>query len=181
MVFHGFVLGNNEFTSIDFPGAALTQAVDINSKGDILGIYQDTDGNYHTFVLSHGAYASVDYPDAVWTGGLNIAVGISPRSNIVGQYRDVAGITHGFVLDATGYTTIDIPGYSTTVLTGINPRGDMVGRARGTDGRDVAFGSDDDGRRLPHPLSASNHCTLMRGRWREWVSVSETTACAVAA
>ncbi len=61
------------------------------------------------------------------------------RGDIVGQYMDGSGVTHGFVLDAGGYTTVDIPGYPTTVLTGINPRGDVVGRCRGADGLDVAF------------------------------------------
>jgi len=42
-------------------------------------------------------------------------------------------------LDASGYSTIDIPGYAATVLTGINPQGDIVGRCRGADGKDVAF------------------------------------------
>lgn len=48
-------------------------------------------------------------------------------------------VVHGFLLDASGYTTVDVPGYPQTVLTGINPQGDIVGRARGSDGRDVAF------------------------------------------
>jgi hypothetical protein len=30
---HGFLLGNGVFTPIDFPGAALTQALGINAAG----------------------------------------------------------------------------------------------------------------------------------------------------
>jgi hypothetical protein len=48
-------------------------------------------------------------------------------------------VVHGFVLDADGFTTVDIPGCAPTVVTGVNPRRDMVGRCRGADGKDAAF------------------------------------------
>lgn len=67
------------------------------------------------------------------------AVDNHPSGTIVGQYRDALGVTHGFVLDADGYRTVDVDGYPTTVLTGINAEGSIVGRARGADGFDVSF------------------------------------------
>ena len=43
-----------DFASIDFPGATLTQAVGINSRGDIVGGYKDSAGTMHGFLLSRG-------------------------------------------------------------------------------------------------------------------------------
>lgn len=45
-----------EFVSIDYPGATLTQAVGINSHGDIVGGYKDAAGKMHGFFLSFGRH-----------------------------------------------------------------------------------------------------------------------------
>lgn len=37
---HGFLFSNGTYTTIDVPGAAITQARGINSRGDIVGTYQ---------------------------------------------------------------------------------------------------------------------------------------------
>jgi hypothetical protein len=133
------LLRNEHFITLDVPGATLTQAVDINSEEQIVGVYRSMDGVFHMFLLSGGVFTSIDYPGAAATGAANIGVGINPRGDIVGQYRDASNVTHGFLLDASGYTTIDIPGYPMTVLTGISPRGEIVGRVRRTDGTDIAL------------------------------------------
>ena len=41
-----------EFTPIDYAGATWTQAVDVNSEGDIIGLYADVDGNSHMFAIA---------------------------------------------------------------------------------------------------------------------------------
>jgi hypothetical protein len=52
----------------------------------------------------------------------NSAVGI------VGQYQDVGGIVHGFVTsDESKYTTVDVPNSVSTILNGINARGNLTG------------------------------------------------------
>jgi len=43
-----------EFVSIDYPGATFTQAVGINSRGDVVGGYKDAAGNMHGFFLTQG-------------------------------------------------------------------------------------------------------------------------------
>ncbi len=43
--------GAFEFVSIDYPGATFTQAVGINSRGDIVGGYRDVAGKMHGFFL----------------------------------------------------------------------------------------------------------------------------------
>jgi uncharacterized membrane protein len=55
---HGFLLNNNGFTQIDFPGndMVFTRAVGINPRGDVVGVYitLDSAGGSHT----HGFLAS---------------------------------------------------------------------------------------------------------------------------
>ena len=78
----GFALGvtsnllgaDPTFTSIDFPGAALTRAHGINPRGDIVGQYVSA-GLTHGFLLSGGQFTTIDVPGAASTQ----AFGINPR------------------------------------------------------------------------------------------------------
>jgi probable HAF family extracellular repeat protein len=50
---HGFLRSTRGgFASIDFPHAVRTVALGINTRGDIVGLYNDTDNNIHGFLLS---------------------------------------------------------------------------------------------------------------------------------
>ena len=80
------------FTTIDFPGATITDAIGINPRGDIVGFYT-LSGTTHGFLLSGGQFTSIDFPGATATN----ALGINPRGDIVGQYIS-AGVSHGFLL-----------------------------------------------------------------------------------
>ena len=68
---HGFLWHRGEFTTIDVPGAPLTQPLGINDDGDIVGAYLeaevDPDAYYDTgrlrgFVLRDGKFTPVDFP-----------------------------------------------------------------------------------------------------------------------
>jgi uncharacterized membrane protein len=48
---HGFLLSRGRFTTIDFPGALVTNAFGINARGEIVGVYEDATG-VHGFLLS---------------------------------------------------------------------------------------------------------------------------------
>ena len=50
------------FTTIDFPGAVLTNAQGINDQGEIVGFYTDTTGRTHGFVQSGGALDRSIFP-----------------------------------------------------------------------------------------------------------------------
>jgi probable HAF family extracellular repeat protein len=41
-----------QFESIDFPGAATTNAFGINRRGDVVGSYVDSAGKTHAFLFS---------------------------------------------------------------------------------------------------------------------------------
>src|SRR5215211_1443545 len=54
------------FSSIDFPGATLTNAQGVNAGGEIVGFYNDagTPSRTHGFLLSGGQYRTIEFPGA---------------------------------------------------------------------------------------------------------------------
>ena len=113
------------FKSIDFPGAATTQAFGVNERGDVVGAYVDSSGNSHGFSWIDGRFASVDFPGAFLTN----ARGINDDATIVGAFTradDPEG-GHGFVLRDGAYTQVDFPGAAHSGILGINEGGDLTG------------------------------------------------------
>jgi uncharacterized membrane protein len=51
---HGFVLGGDGYTTLDFPGAFQTRAFGINARGDVVGTYIAADKTTHGFLASQG-------------------------------------------------------------------------------------------------------------------------------
>src|SRR2546428_13916431 len=82
------------FTTIDFPGAILTNAFGINSPGNIVGLYIDTTAREHGYLLAAGNFSTNDVPGALRTE----AHGLNNSGHIVGVYNDTAGRHHGFRL-----------------------------------------------------------------------------------
>src|SRR5207253_3004368 len=111
------------FTTIDFPGALLTNAFGINNPRHIVGFYLDATGRFHGYLLAAGSFSTIDFPGAFRTE----ADGINNPSHIVGNYSDTAGQTHGFLLAAGTFTTIDFPGALATAAFGVNDPGHIVG------------------------------------------------------
>ena len=108
--------------TIDYPGALLTIAADINSRGDIVGHFQ-SGLDIHGYLLADGVFTPIDYPAASSTD----PVGINDRGDIVGYYR-VGSKLHGFLRSKHGVlTTIEIAGADPTIAKGINNQGDIVG------------------------------------------------------
>lgn len=148
----GFLLSDGQFTSIDFPGASLTLAWKINSRGDITGTYIDASGIIHGFLWSAGAFSSViDFPGAVGTE----AFGINDQGDIVGRYCPAlpcatAAIIgwHGFLLTHGEFAAFDFPGAQFTWPLAINRRGDIVGAYRDSSNKNHGFliskGEDED-------------------------------------
>jgi len=102
--------------TFDFPGAALTWAMGINSADAIVGFYQDTTPSaaYHGFIHQGTSYTTgyttVDVPGSI----LTYVQGINDLGDIVGIYEDSSGTTHGFLHHGTdytqGYLMINVPG-----------------------------------------------------------------------
>src|SRR5947207_2140486 len=76
------------FTTIEFPGATLTNAFGINTRGDIVGNYVNADKSDHGFLLGGGQYSAIDVPDATSTEAFTITA----RGDVGGVYT-LAGVT----------------------------------------------------------------------------------------
>jgi uncharacterized membrane protein len=136
---HGFLYSGGEFVTIDVPGAFHTNATGINASGDIVGRYRDVlGGGFHGFLLRDGAFTTIDVPGAFSTR----AYGITPRGDVVvGDYctdagciRPGAGNWHGFLLRGGEFTSFDFPDAVFTQVWRIDPKGDILGRYKSTDG-----------------------------------------------
>jgi uncharacterized membrane protein len=123
------------FTTLDYPGAAATLAVDINANGQIVGRFvESTTGTYRGFLLSSGNFTPIDLPGASATRprGINI------NGDIVGHYVSQGQQEHGFLLRGGVFTTIDFPNADGTTASGINENGDIAGYY--VDGKDRTHG-----------------------------------------
>jgi uncharacterized membrane protein len=125
--FHGYLLAEGNFRTIDFPGATFTEIIGINDRRELVGRYRDTVGRSHGFVLAKGRFSTIDVPGAFFTE----AGGINNDGAIVGDYVDAGG-RHGFLFFRGAFSTIDPPGAVPYVSEGviaerINDRGKIVG------------------------------------------------------
>jgi len=116
------------FSTIDFPGAVLTNVQGINESGDIAGFYNDAAGRTHGFMRSGGVFRSIDVPGAQSTQ----ARGIGPAGDVVGSYQrpgELGGIpVHGFLLRSSGSLhEVDYPGHQNTIPQRILPDGTILG------------------------------------------------------
>jgi probable HAF family extracellular repeat protein len=126
------------FQVIDDPvrGASLTEMVDINNRGDIVGFYYRTDadlaqGLSRGFRLDRrGRYQPINVAGARWTAPFRS----NDRDQIVGFYADANDAIHGFIWDDGVIETVDAPGADATFLDGINNRGQTVGSYIDADG-----------------------------------------------
>ncbi len=125
--------GTYTFFSFDVPTSSGTVLEGINSRGEMVGIYLNSNLAARYFVLVDGEFKPVGPPD---TSPFNpiaylaTQAGIDSNGDIVGSYFNDSG-PHGFLLKNGIYTDIDAPAAETlnagTEPAGINPEGDIVG------------------------------------------------------
>src|SRR5262249_23044537 len=99
---HGYVYvrADDAYMEFDFPCSISTAAWDINTHGEIVGVYSDITVDEsgresrrdHGFLLKNGVFVSIDVPGALHTR----AFGINSNGTIVGAYVDSSG-KHAFV------------------------------------------------------------------------------------
>jgi hypothetical protein len=126
---HGFMYSKGQLTTIDYPGAEITELTGINDNGDIVGFYvpPDNPSEVHGILLRAGVFTNIDFPGSTFTEPL----GINAMGTIVGTYADAAGF-HGFIYANGSYTTVDAPQLDPTepphtLLSGINNTGTIIG------------------------------------------------------
>jgi probable HAF family extracellular repeat protein len=120
---------DGRISTFDVPGAAGTEATDINDHGVIAGAYStdtpivNNSARPRGFLLDGEKLTTIEVEGSVITA----VNGINNREQAVGAYTDSAGTLHGFRWENGRITTIDIPGAANTTLIDINNRGQIVG------------------------------------------------------
>lgn len=86
----------------DAPGAAFTEAWDINAEKEIVGTMQDAAHSFHGFVYREGKFGIVDYPGAIETR----TFGINAEGTVVGGYVGASETTGSCNLGMKGKTML---------------------------------------------------------------------------
>lgn len=127
---HGFSLNQatGKFAALIPPGGGSVSATAINASGDIVGFVTTSSGVTTGFLRKGHHFSAFSFP----SGSNTQPFGVNNDDQIVGSYLDGGGILHGFLLSQplshAKWTSIDDPnGIGSTVINGLNNRGDMVG------------------------------------------------------
>lgn len=141
---HGFLLHANQFTSIDFPNAATTDAWKIADDGAIVGDWADNpgvsfgslnSGSLHGYVFSQGQFFSFDFPGKLGTASRKV----NSSGWMVGGYIDRKIVAHGFVQINGRYSGFDFPGAVSTDGNALNDAGMVVGSYTDSSGREHGY------------------------------------------
>jgi hypothetical protein len=127
---HGYEFNfhNDTFSPVNVAGATNVTATGINAAGDVTGFYNGPhSGGTRSFVRIGTKVITFGAPNS----GNTTAFGINNNNEIVGSYvigTGAAAKTHGFVRSAGSFQTVDDPnGIGTTIINGVNDKGDLVG------------------------------------------------------
>ena len=114
--------------TFDYPGTGnQTLPQKINERGDVVGVFLDSNGVSRGFVrFSDGSFSApiVDPNDTV---GFTEARGINNSGTVAGDYFGSDGNIHSFFLSGGTFTEYDVPGAVGTNLLRINESGDFTG------------------------------------------------------
>ena len=114
--------------TFDYPGTGnQTLPQKINERGDVVGVFLDSNGVSRGFVrFSDGSFSApiVDPNDTV---GFTEARGINNSRTVAGDYFGSDGNIHSFFLSGGTFTEYDVPGAPGTNLLSINESGDFTG------------------------------------------------------
>jgi probable HAF family extracellular repeat protein len=110
------------FAPIDVPGAAATYA-NGNTTHEIVGEFDDQDGNTHGFVLSKGGFTPFDAPGADGYTSIN---GINDQGDRSGIYF-ANGRYYGYFWHRGGFNTLDPSGSTFSAALFLNDLGQVVG------------------------------------------------------
>jgi hypothetical protein len=136
-LYQGFVYAGGKFTAVNFPKSKGTQAIGINDKGDVVGLYLDSTNAQHGFVKRGSKYTSIDV-----SGGTSAeAWGINNSGQItVFAFNSVGGYD-SFLYNGKTFKKISDPNASTTgtIARIVNNKGDVAGAYFNSSGQEVGF------------------------------------------
>ena len=116
------------YTDVNYPGAAYTDLVGIDSSGGMVGQFVYPDGSGAAFTFTRGAFAILNFPGAF--PGTTSPIAMTEDGRILGDYfdgsgfhyfTDVGGVFHSFDLPSPGI------GISNITVTDMNDKGQILG------------------------------------------------------
>jgi uncharacterized membrane protein len=117
------------FTTVDYPGAAITRLIGFNDHFEAVGHYILPGQVRHAFKYSRGEFEPLD-PAGVLGTHESAANQINNRGDITGWYTGAPGTRHGYVLINGVVNTIDYPGSTFTQVNGVSDTGIVFGHFR---------------------------------------------------
>jgi probable HAF family extracellular repeat protein len=81
---HAYLRDRDGVTTLDVPGSAVTVALDINDRGQVVGGYIDAAGRQHGYLYDKGKYTTIDAPRPIDPFAMgSIATGINDRGEVI--------------------------------------------------------------------------------------------------
>src|SRR5260370_14267399 len=115
-------------TTFDYPGTGnSTLPQKINERGDIVGVFLDSNGVSRGFVRFSNGSSSAPIVDPNDTVGFTEGRGINNLGTVCGDYLGSDGNLHGFFLSGGTFTEYDVPGAVGTDVLGINDAASFTG------------------------------------------------------
>lgn len=120
------------FLSLDYPGAVSTALYGMNSRGDMVGTYENPANFFHGFVYKNGTFTSIDGPGAAFTE----IRGINDEGDIVGTFITLdavlanapgGGFQGLFQKNGGALTVVNLSGHLNTILQRIKSNGLIYG------------------------------------------------------
>src|SRR6266446_1672824 len=115
------------FTTIDFPGSTRTSLVQMNDRGQAVGIGRIPSEGATTpygFIWQNGVINDVSFPGAFGTG----LDGINEQGDVCGFTTDEAGgLTHAMMRVNGVFSHVEPPGAIDSIALSINSRGQVAG------------------------------------------------------
>lgn len=133
--------GNTHYRTVTYPGAVNTRVTGLNNLNVIAGSYDTLKGTFGFIETSDGIWTSFKDPHTRGATNVTVLLGLSDSSLAVGYYLDSSSVKHAFELTpSTGqFRAIKPPGALSTVASGINGKGDVVGYFTKSDGSTESF------------------------------------------
>ncbi|HUB51097.1 MAG TPA: hypothetical protein VL986_02940 [Terracidiphilus sp.] len=122
-----FACAQFKYCSIDYPAGFGTYARGINNRGQIIGSYNDQNGNLHALLIQGDTFIPLA-PTSILGTQYSDAYKINDLGDVVGVTYDSNG-GHGFLYTSRNgkVTLLDYPGAVDTYAWGINDFGEVVG------------------------------------------------------
>jgi len=115
-------------TTFDYPGTGNnTLPQKINERGDVVGVFVDSNGVTSGFVRFSDGSFSAPIVDPNDTFGFTEGRGINNSRTVVGDYAASDGNLHGFFLSGGTFTEYIVPGTVFTAVLSISNPGDFAG------------------------------------------------------